>query len=206
MRRSEQLVELSRRDFCGLACAGLALVGCTPGTGAIQTGGLDPGDDGTTTPPDSPGSEPPPDDAAGTPPHDAGTPPHDAASTPHDAAPTPDAPTGVACTTTMIDVGAASTFALNTPVYNSSAKCFIVRDAGGLFAVSARCTHAGVIVGVSGSRYLCPAHGAQFQFSGAIISGPVSSPLPHYAMCNTTNGHVAVEISMTVSSSQRLNA
>jgi len=201
MRRSEKLVELSRRDFCGLACAGIALVGCTPGTGAIQTGGLDPGG-GDTTLPDSNDTPPPMEDGGTTPPHDAGTTAHDGGTTP-----TPDAgTTGVACTTTMIDVGAASSFTTNTPVYVSSAKCFIVRDAGGLFAVSARCTHAGVTVGISGSKYLCPAHGAQFQFNGAIISGPVSSPLSHYAMCNTTNGHVAVETSMVVSSTQRLNA
>lgn len=198
MRRSEKLVELSRRDFCGLACLGLAVAACTSGIGAIQTGGLDPGD-GTSTPPD--GSSPDPLQDAGT----TGT--HDAAGA-HDAGTTgsPDAATGVACTTTMIDVGAASAFALNTPVYVSAAKCFIVRDAGGLYAVSARCTHAGVTVAVSGTRYLCPAHGAQFQFNGDIISGPVSVPLSHFAMCNTTNGHVAVETSLTVSKTQRLMA
>ena len=200
MRRAEKLVELSRRDFCGLACLGLAIVGCTGSGGVIQTGGLGPGDvDAPPPPPDGTTTGPPVDAAPGSP--DAGTTMHDAGVTP-----SPDAPTGVACTTTMIDVGAASSFALNTPVYISSARCFIVRDANGLYAVSSRCTHQGVTVNVSGSDYLCPAHGARFTFNGDIISGPVSSPLPHYAMCNTTGGHVAVETSITVSKTQRLMA
>ncbi len=190
MKRASQLVELSRRDVCGLACAGLALAACGGGTGAIQTGALGGGDDGTA--PDAPDGNPNPD----------GGMPSDAAHPPADAA-----PAGVACTTTAADVGAASTFLLNKPVYHSSGAFFIVRDANGLYAVSARCTHELAIMNVSGTtQYHCPRHGALFLFDGTIVSGPVSQPLPHYAMCNLPNGNIGVETSLTVAKSQRLVA
>ena len=187
MKRSPALVELSRRDFCGLACLGIALVGCSNGIGAVQTGALGGGDDDTSSP-DAP------------PIGDGGVIP------PHDATGSPDAATGVACTTTMIDVGAASSFVLNMPIYISAARCFIVRDAGGLYAVSAKCTHEGAIMVVVGADYRCPRHGALFKFDGTIVSGPVSVPLVHYAMCNGASGHVSVETSLTVAKTQRLVA
>lgn len=186
MRRANGLrVDLSRRDFCGLACAGLAAAACTGSTSAIQTGALGGGDDDASPDANNPGDGP-------NPQQDGGVTGGDAASS------------TVACTTTMIDVGAASSFALNTPVYVSAAKCFIVRDAGGLYAVSAKCTHEGAIMNVSGSDYRCPRHGALFKFDGTIVSGPVSQALVHYAMCDAAGGHVAVETSMTVSKTQRL--
>ena len=190
MKRASQLVELSRRDFCGLACVGVALAACSNGIGAIQTGALGAGDDNAT--PDAPDHQLDP---------DGGITPHDAASGSPDAG-----SSNVACTTTMVDVGAASSFTLNAPVYVSAAKCFIVRDAGGLYAVSAKCTHEGAIMVVQGADYYCPRHGAKFKFDGTIVSGPVSIPLVHYAMCNGANGHVSVETSLTVAKTQRLVA
>src|SRR6476646_8743061 len=103
MRRAKALVELSRRDFCGIAAAsalGLAVTGCTDGSaGAVQTGPLGGGN----------GHGP-----------DAGHPPTDG-SMGGDASST-DAASGVACTSTPIDVGPASSFSLNMPVYHSTGK------------------------------------------------------------------------------------
>ncbi len=191
MKRASKLVELSRRDFCELACVGMALAACSDGTAAIQTGALGPGGDDTSAP-DAPDNNPDPD--AGIP-TDGSHPLTDGGTT-----------QGVACTGTATDVGAASTFVTNKPVYHSSGTFFIVRDAGGLYAVTAKCTHEGAVMAVSGSDYRCPRHGALFQFDGTIISGPVSQPLVHYAMCNLPNGNIGVETSMTVPKTQRLVA
>lgn len=189
MRRATGLTELSRRNFCGLACAGVALVGCSNGLGAIQTGPLGGGDDGVS--PDAPNGVNP--DAGSNPVVDA----HSGGN--------PDAPmSGVACTGTTTDVGAASTYLLNKPILHGS--FFVVRDSGGLYAVSAKCTHEGALMQVLGSDYYCPRHGARFTFDGTIVSGPVSTGLVHYAMCNLANGNIGVETSMTVSKSTRLVA
>ena len=112
---------------------------------------------------------------------------------------------GTCPATGATDVGAASTFTANRPVYFQAGNFFVVRDAMGLYALTARCTHQGVTVSVSGSQFRCPAHGATFSFTGAVTSGPASQPLVHYAMCTTANGHVGVQTSMTVAATVRLN-
>ena len=185
MRRAEGLAVLSRREVCSAfaSCVGLAIVAsCTDGdVGAIQTGGLN-GADGTETGVD-----------AGM--HDAGVNP------PTDSGPAPTCPS-----TGVTDVGTPGTFTTNHPVYFSTAKFFVVRDSGGLYALTAKCTHEGATTVVQGSDFYCPRHGAQFTFNGAVVSGPVITGLVHYAMCTLAGGHVGVITSQTVSASQRLNA
>ena len=179
---------LSRRELFALAgCAGLAAIAaCTDGSaGGVQTGPL--GDNGGA--PD--GHEPI--DAPSA---------IDAHQITQDAAP-PDAAIGPACTGSATDVGTAATFVTGTPVYFASGRFFVVRDAGGLYALTARCTHEGVTCRVSSGEFLCPRHGAQFRFDGAIISGPVSQPLAHFAMCILANGNVGVTTT-TCAKSQRL--
>ena len=182
MRRAKALVELSRRDFCGFAAAsalGLAVSGCTDGSaGAIQTGPL--------------GGHGP----------DAGHPPGDGSM--GDASSTSDAPSGVACTSTPIDMGPASSFSLNMPVYHSTGKFFVVKDSGGFYAVTAVCTHDGATCVTQSNQIYCPRHGAKFTYNGDIISGPVITGLVHYAMCNMSNGNLGVITSMTVSKSTRI--
>ncbi len=113
---------------------------------------------------------------------------------------------GTCPTTGATDVGAASTFVTGRPVYFSSGNFFVVRDSGGLYALTARCTHQGVTVVATSTDFRCPAHGATFDFNGAVTNGPASTPLVHYAMCTTANGHVGVQTSMTVAASVRLMA
>jgi len=191
MKRPARLVAISRRDFCSLAgcAAGVALAGCTVGPdGVVQTGPLGA----------SPDARPGGPDAGG---RDAGA--VDGRMS-VDARPTPDAPNADACTGSAQDVGAPSSFAMSTPVKFSTGRFFVVRDAGGLYAVSSACTHEGVITNVVQGVFLCPRHGAQFTFAGDIISGPVSTPLVHYAMCLLPNGHAGVDTSTIASKSARL--
>ena len=179
MRRAAGLVELSRREFCALAGT-LTLFGCTDGdTGAIHTGPLGGGDDG---------------------------PPIDASTAVGDGAITPDATTGAVCTGSPTDVGAPTAFAMNTPVYFASGRFFVVRDAGGVYAVSASCTHEGVTCTVSSAKFRCPRHGALFTLNGAVVSGPVSKPLVHYSMCTMASGHLGVITSSIVPATTRLVA
>jgi nitrite reductase/ring-hydroxylating ferredoxin subunit len=128
------------------------------------------------------------------------------ANQPDAAEPPIDAPGGGACTTGAIDVGAPTTFVTNKPVYFASGNFFVVRDSGGLYALTARCTHEGATTVVSGSDFFCPRHGAQFDFDGNVVSGPVSTGLRHFAMCMLANGHVGVNTSQVVTQSQRFHA
>ena len=124
-------------------------------------------------------------------------------------APAPDAPFqsgGVCPTTGALDVGAPSTFMMNVPVYFAAGFVFVVRDAGGLYALTARCPHQGFTTNVQGNYFVCPRHGSEFTFAGAVLTGPATAPLVHYAMCTLASGNVGVLTSQVVSDSDRLNA
>ena len=112
---------------------------------------------------------------------------------------------GVCPTTGALDVGAPSAFMLNTPVYFAMGFVFVVRDAGGLYALTARCPHQGYTTMVQGNYFVCPRHGSEFSFDGAVLTGPAFQPLVHYAMCTLPNGNVGVLMSQTVADSDRLN-
>ena len=111
---------------------------------------------------------------------------------------------GVCPTTGALDVGAPSTFMLNVPVYFSMGFVFVVRDANGLYALTARCPHQGFTTKIEGNLFVCPRHGSEFSFDGAVLTGPATAPLVHYAMCMLDNGNVGVLTSQTVSESDRL--
>jgi glycine/D-amino acid oxidase-like deaminating enzyme/nitrite reductase/ring-hydroxylating ferredoxin subunit len=59
-------------------------------------------------------------------------------------------------------------------------RCAVYRDdAGGLHAVSARCTHLGCIVHFNDAEraWECPCHGSRFAPDGSVIQGPANKPL-----------------------------
>ena len=58
----------------------------------------------------------------------------------------------------------------------------VISYKGELRAFSAACTHLGCIVQWRKEEgiFLCPCHGAKFDFNGDVISGPAPKPLPKY--------------------------
>jgi cytochrome b6-f complex iron-sulfur subunit len=210
MRLKDRTVfQLSRREFCQFAATCSAAVGlsaCVDGNGfdLVGVGPIHPGDGVQPGDPDA--GPDTPDGAPGSP---DGHPAADARPGTPDGAPPPPADaggTGPACTSSTIDVGAPSTFALNTATYFSAGDFFVVRDSGGLFALSSLCTHEGYGLVVKSGHFYCGRHGATFAFSGSVTNGPAFQPLQHFMMCMASNGHVAVETSIGTSSSTRLNA
>ena len=63
-------------------------------------------------------------------------------------------------------------------------------NSGSFIAVASACTHAGGTVQYSSSanNFLCPNHGAQFDTSGNVVSGPAPAALKKYT--TTLNGHI----------------
>jgi Rieske Fe-S protein len=207
----------SRRDFCAVAGAGLVLAGlpaCDPGAGArIGEGSLDSTGDGTGGNGGSGGGGGGGNAGGGggggggggsagggggggggaTDVDMAGQPPDDMAKS-------------QACTPLTTSAGNASSYTVGgTPkMFGSGSKeFFVVRDAGGLYAVSAICTHSGCTNVVSGGQFYCPCHGATFSFDGSNPTSPAHSALKHYAMCVDASGAVTVNASMSVPSATR---
>lgn len=81
---------------------------------------------------------------------------------------------------------------------------FIGRDEGGLFALSATCTHLGCTIGRSGEQLACPCHGSRFAADGTNLVGPAARPLPYLALKLNTDGLVEVNLDQPVASSVRL--
>jgi nitrite reductase/ring-hydroxylating ferredoxin subunit len=208
------VIPLTRRGFCSLAvkCAAVGLASCMAGEDKlVSIGDLNDAGHGASAP-DS-GSAAHPDAHAkadarpGSPDAPAGDPDAEVVDTP-DAmvVDPPDAASGgPTCNGSVIDVGGASSFAEGTATYFSTYRMYVARDAGGLYALSANCTHRGTAVQDKTTYFYCPSHGARFDMNGGIISGPVSVPLPHFAMCVLDNGNVAVDKTRTVSPSDRLS-
>ena len=80
---------------------------------------------------------------------------------------------------------------------------FLGHDAGGLFAMSMQCTHAGCAVIVKGSELDCPCHASRFDHSGNVLAGPAKTPLPHYKVSVDATGNITVDRFTIVSMSSR---
>jgi Rieske Fe-S protein len=78
------------------------------------------------------------------------------------------------------------------------------RDADGLYAMSASCTHAGCLIDVAGGDSLsCPCHGSLFDANGAVTRGPAGTPLQHYQVDVAPDGTITIHGDQPVSSEAR---
>src|SRR4051794_15934788 len=71
---------------------------------------------------------------------------------------------------------------------------FICRDADGLYALNAQCTHFKCTLVFMGQTtgFKCDCHTATFDFNGQNPTMPATMPLEHYAMCSDGAGGVVV--------------
>ena len=85
---------------------------------------------------------------------------------------------------------------------------FVGRDAGGLYALTSTCTHAGCEVRTDGAGdtavLFCPCHGSLFDRNGAVKRGPAPSPLVHFAVEVDAMGNVTIHGGTQVSAATRV--
>lgn len=81
------------------------------------------------------------------------------------------------------------------------------RDAAGLYAMSAICTHQQCDISQSGSilatSIVCSCHGSRFDVNGAVKVGPASSPLDHYSVTLGSDGAITIHADKLVPLSTR---
>jgi len=125
-------------------------------------------------------------------------------STPATAPPPP--PTGGPLTTT--DTKAEMLALPNDTVrdYRNLGNFFLIKDATGIYAMTAVCTHMGCIVGLpAGTVITCPCHGSQYALGGGNLLGPATLPLVHFAVTEASpGGALLVNPAQIVSASVRL--
>ena len=89
--------------------------------------------------------------------------------------------------------------------YRNLGNFWLVRDAGGIYAMTAICTHQGCTVsGWNGSAFPCPCHGSQYDLNGAVVQGPATLPLNHFEVTVDGNGFLVVDTGKMVAAQVRL--
>ena len=95
-----------------------------------------------------------------------------------------------------IAAGNVSALTVNTLQVLDGPNVVIGRDTGGLYAMSAVCTHAGCVVVTAGSTaaagLVCDCLGSQFDAIGDVTRGPAGTPLQHYAVDVDASGNITV--------------
>jgi Rieske Fe-S protein len=87
----------------------------------------------------------------------------------------------------------------------------IARDAQGVYALTAICTHEGCYVITSDatcggtSVLMCPCHCSRFSADGAVVNGPAEDPLVNFAV-TVSAGMIAVDKSQPVPAGTRAPA
>lgn len=90
------------------------------------------------------------------------------------------------------DVGDAAGVLVEAP--GLALPIYLHRAADGRFtAVSTRCMHRGCQVEPRGGRLVCPCHGSEYSYAGAILQGPTELPLVAYPV-TTDAEHVFIEL------------
>jgi Rieske Fe-S protein len=107
-------------------------------------------------------------------------------------------------------VGAGNISALSVGTMLAMGNVVVARDAGGVYAMSNVCTHAGCLLQdssqtVSAGLY-CPCHGSAFDGNGGVARGPARDPLQHYAVTIAADGTITVDGSQPVSAETRTPA
>ena len=76
------------------------------------------------------------------------------------------------------------------------------RDADGLYAMTAICTHLGCDISASGTvnsgGLSCDCHGSTFDASGEVTNGPATAALDHLEVTVDEAGEITVDTSVTV--------
>jgi Rieske Fe-S protein len=106
----------------------------------------------------------------------------------------------------LVNAGAATKFAVGTSTYFACAHLLVLRDAGGLYAMSAVCTHEGcdVFFAAATHDFECPCHQSVFDFNGAVTMAPATAPLPHFSLSVDNNGNVIVDMGKPVAPTTRV--
>lgn len=89
-------------------------------------------------------------------------------------------------------IGFAEQYPVGSETRLEKENVFVFRDAQGIYAISAICTHLGCTVGRSPEGFACPCHGSRFDSTGKVVAGPAPRPLPWLEVGRAADGQLVV--------------
>lgn len=105
----------------------------------------------------------------------------------------------------QVKLGPAERFRATPITAVPDQRLWIYADEGGLFAISAVCTHLGCLVSSDGEDgFFCPCHGSRFDAHGKVTGGPAPKPLMYLALSLSPDGQLVVDKQQTVAATERL--
>jgi cytochrome b6-f complex iron-sulfur subunit len=103
-----------------------------------------------------------------------------------------------------LNAGPASALLVGHARFFSCARVYVLRDAVGIFAMTAICTHMHCVVNFAGQGFQCPCHNSTYDFNGEVTNPPAPLPLQHFACALDASDNVIVDPAMAVAASTRL--
>jgi cytochrome b6-f complex iron-sulfur subunit len=101
---------------------------------------------------------------------------------------------------TTFRAGSPADYPEGTVRFNKERKAYVIGGPGGVYALSAVCTHLGCITRFLSDQNViaCPCHGSRFDPEGNVIEGPAPRPLPWLQVGTDVEGLLVVDTSIVV--------
>jgi cytochrome b6-f complex iron-sulfur subunit len=109
---------------------------------------------------------------------------------------------------TTFKAGTPLDFPEGTVRFDKEHKAYVIGAPGGVYALSAVCTHLGCITRYRSDEgaIACPCHGSRFDLEGNVTNGPAPRPLPWLGVETDTAGNLVVDTSVVVPRGKVLKA
>jgi cytochrome b6-f complex iron-sulfur subunit len=109
---------------------------------------------------------------------------------------------------TVFRAGSPADYPDGTVRFNREHRAYVIGGAGGIYALSAVCTHLGCITRfVSDEGVIaCPCHGSRFDLEGNVIHGPAPRALPWLEVEADATGTLVVDTSISIQRGKVLKA
>ena len=101
---------------------------------------------------------------------------------------------------TTFRAGSPLDYPEGTVRFNKEQKAYIIGGPGGVYALSAVCTHLGCITRFRSDENViaCPCHGSRFDLEGNVVHGPAPRPLPWLEVRSEPPGSLVVDTSVVI--------
>ncbi len=96
--------------------------------------------------------------------------------------------------------GSPLDFPEGTVRFDKEHRAYVIGVSGGVYALSAVCTHLGCITRFRSDEGIiaCPCHGSRFDLEGNVIGGPAPRPLPWLDVQTDAAGNLVVDTATVV--------